>query len=368
MVDRSFLKMAALMGALLLSYGGASAASQLLSMHSSYHPKENFAILVLRFDARTPHQYVDLQNGPAGLITLKNCSIEKDVATALKSVKNDLIQKTEIAKRASDLTISLHFSRAVKIKLRETQNPYSLILHISPAVNPKAAPKKSPTDRKKSTSAKERNRLAEADTSLESESLSDADLARQLAVLFDQMGDSAAEAQQWEAFFRTLWGEDSLLTAAPSAQPESLVHETIRVPSSREAASQEVLPMPPRERKRFPFEMLLSGLIVIIGAVTVVLYLKQREMNRAIKALLDDHSHGESSGPPKASPRLERTSPLKSDPLGEAGRPSDDTAREVLALYRTGMAIPAIAEKMQMGQDEIRLILNLAREEKTTVS
>lgn len=368
MVDRSFLKRAALIGALLMSYGGASAASQLLSMLSSYHPKENFAIIVLRFDARTPHQYVDLQNGPAGLITLKNCSIEKDVAAALKSVKNDLIQKTESAKRASDLTISLHFSQAVKVKLRETQNPYSLILHISPTLNPKAAPKKSPADKKKSSSAKERNRLADADTLLESESLSEADLARQLAVLFDQLGDSAAEAQQWEAFFRILWGEDSLLTAAPSAQPESLEQETITAPGGREATGQEGLAMPPRERQRFPFEVLLFGLMVIIGAVTVVLYLKQREMNRAVKALLEEHLHAEPPEPPAAPPRLDRNSPLKPEPLGESGRPSDDTAREVLALYRTGMAIPAIAEKMQMGQDEIRLILNLAREEKTTVS
>ena len=368
MVDKSFLKRAALLGALLLSYGSASAASQLLSMHSSYHPKENFAIIVLRFDAKTPHQYVDLQNGPAGLITLKNCSIEKDVAAALKSVKNDLIQKTETTKRASDLTISLHFSQAVQVKLRETQNPYSLILHISPLVNPKAAPKKSPADRKKSTSAKERNRLADADTSLERESLSEADLARQLAVFFDQMGDSAAEAQQWEAFFRTLWGEDSLLTATPSTQPESLEHETITVPGSREAAGQEEVTMPLRERKPFPFEELLCGLMVIIGAVTVVLYLKQREMNRAVKALLEEHLHGKSPEPPAALQRLERNSTVKPEPLGESGRPSDDTAREVLALYRTGMAIPAIAEKMQMGQDEIRLILNLAREENTTVS
>ena len=368
MVDKSFLKRAALIGALLLSYANASAASQLLSMHSSYHPKENFAIIVLRFDARTSHQYVDLQNGPAGLITLKNCSVEKDVAAALKSVKNDLIQKTETTKRASDLTISLHFSRAVNVKLRETQNPYSLILHISPVMNPKAAPKKSPADRKKSTSAKERNRLADADTSLEHESLSDADLTRQLAVFFDQMGDSAAEAQQWEAFFSTLWGEDSLQMAESSAQPESLGHETITLPGSREAAGQEEVTMPLSERKRFPFEVLLFGMIVIIGAVTVVLYLKQREMNRAIKTLLDDHSHDESSGPPEVPPRIERNSPLKPEPLGESGRPSDDTAHEVLALYRTGMAIPAIAEKMQMGQDEIRLILNLAREEKTTVS
>jgi len=368
MVDRSFLKKAVFIVALLMSYGGASAASQLLSTLSSYHPKENFAIIVLRFDAKTPYQYVDLQNGPAGLITLKNCSMEKDVAAALKSVKNNLIQKTETAKRASDLTISLHFSQAVQVKLRETQNPYSLILHISPAVNPKAAPKKSPADKKKSSSAKERNRLADADTSLERESLSEADLARQLAVFFDQMGDSAAEAQQWEAFFRTLWGEDSLLMAAPFAPPESLQQKTILIPGKQETAGQEGLAIPPHERKPFPFEVLLCGLMVIIGAVTVVLYLKQREMNRAVKALLEEHLHGESPEPPAAPPRLERNAPLKPEPLGESARPSDDTAREVLALYRTGMAIPAIAEKMQMGQDEIRLILNLAREEKTTVS
>ena len=146
MVDRSFLKKAMLVLALSVFTFGAGNASQLLSTHASYHPKENFTVLVLRFDGKTAHHYVNLQDGLAGQITLKNCSAEKDVTAALSLVKNDLIYKAETTKRNLDLTISLRYSRATRIKIRETQNPYSLIVHIAPAESQKIAPKKTPVE------------------------------------------------------------------------------------------------------------------------------------------------------------------------------------------------------------------------------
>jgi len=366
MVDRSFLKKAMLVLALNVFTFGAGNASQLLSTHASYHPKENFTILVLRFDGKTAHHYVDLQDGLAGQISLKNCSADQDVTAALGAVKNDLIQKTETTRRNSDLTISLHYSRTTKIKIRETQNPYSLIVHISPAEIPKIAPKKVPVEKGKSTSAKERNRLADAETPPPPEPNPEANTARQLAVFFDQMGDSAGETQQWETFFRTVLGGDSVL--AGLSPEESEEPEEIAASGSPEVTGEKELTPPPQEGGRFPFEALLSGLILALGAVTAVLYLRQRELNRAIKALLQDQGQGVFKAPPEAPAKLEQIPERESEPRGGTGRASEDIAREVLALYRTGMAIPAIAEKLQMGQDEIRLILNLAREEKATVS
>ena len=366
MIDKSFSKKAMLVLALSVFTAGAGNTSQLLSTHASYNPKENFTLLVLRFDGKTAHHYVDLQNGLAGQITLKNCSAEKDVTAGLGLVKNDLIYKAETAKRNSDLTISLRYSRATKIKIRETQNPYSLIVHISPAETPKIAPKKVPAEKGKSTSTKERNRLADAEAPSPPEPNPEATKARQLAVFFDQMGDSAGETQQWETFFRTVLGGDSVL--AGLTPEESEAPEKIATSASPEIAGEKDVTPPPQGGGRFPFEVLLSGLILVLGAITAVLYLRQRELNRAIKALLQDQGQGALVEPPEMPTKPGRVPDKGSEPVGNAGRASDDTAREVLALYRTGMAIPAIAEKMQMGQDEIRLILNLARDEKATVS
>jgi hypothetical protein len=386
---KSLLLRLMIAGPVLLPWmAGASGASQLLSTHSSYHQKDKFAILVLRFDAKTEYRFAEQANGLTGTITLMNCSIETQATADLIAVKNPLIKKIDTQKAGRDLNIALQFGQAAKLKLRQTENPFSLIVDIaptpknakeSPKVSPapskeKAAPKKTPTKETKSKPSKNRNRLAEVTPAPPMPINEEADKARQMAVYYDQTGDTAGEVKQWETFLHALFGADSAAQVTPpidlaKGSPEKSV---LTEPSRAEApVGGAARPSP----WRLPLEFALCLAILTLGIISLMLYLRQRELNRAIQALLSGMPEEEKKpfrgGRPAAADRNPEVAPetiQKTSSVSAASeRPSEDTAREVLGLYRTGMAIPAIAEKMRMGQDEIRLILNLAREEKTTV-
>ena len=65
---------------------------------------------------------------------------------------------------------------------------------------------------------------------------------------------------------------------------------------------------------------------------------------------------------------LEEKSPptVEEAPEEESLKPTEKTAQEVFTLSEQGLSIQEIAERLGLGQDEVRLILNLQREEGVT--
>jgi len=360
----------------------AVCGSQLLTAQSSYHQKGNFAILVLHFDERTAYQ---LQVGDGGLsaqITLSNCRADVQAAAELTALKNALIRKVQMQEREQALVISLQFSAAAKLVLRETEDPYSLILDMTqigkskqqdrksispPATKVTPAPKKTPIQAPPPKS-KERNRLAEAQEKPAQTQPPEALKAQKMASVYHQLGNKEAEVQQWESFFEAYKGSRTPLDSFPDALIFERGATSKDLEGIKSGATVEPAVRAPAKRSSLAVELLLGAIIAALGVVVLVMYLRQRELNRAIKALLESTE--------EPSPRRSAEAPedrsgrpgMESGKTSEVSRPAEETAREVLALFQTGISIPAIAEKLNMGQDEVRLVLNLAREEKASVS
>ncbi|RJP81628.1 MAG: hypothetical protein C4524_01535 [Candidatus Zixiibacteriota bacterium] len=388
-------------------------------MQSSYHAGGNFAVVVLRFDDRVKHQVREVAGGLE--LTVPACRVSPRAAGEAAAVGNALVRELSLEASPQGLRLDFRLPGAMKLKVREEVAPFSLILDLSPA--PAGLPA-APLQPAASAPPPARDWLGEGKQALaqgnESEALADlekaarlgpdsceahfflgllqrkwgrpqaaldhfrrakadpflaARAATQLAALYRQLGRTADEVAEWEAFFAALRRADPAL--------DSLVRETQRLGELEEAAEPAAGPEAGAAAPENQFaalvsppmiEYLLIAAVLLLTLVIVFLYLKQRELQRIIARLALEPEPEHPVPRPAPPPEIEAAAPAPASPPRPAPPPqpppspedksADDTAREVLALYKAGMSLSAIAEKLGMGQDEVRLILNLMRDNK----
>jgi tetratricopeptide (TPR) repeat protein len=212
--------------------------------------------------------------------------------------------------------------------------------------------------------------------------------AIELASLYHQMGRTADEVAQWEDFFTSMKKAQSLPDSLPDIQettalPVDTLEEIVEQKPPVESPPIQIETLPHTdslattaslkpEKSRSIMDYLMYVAVAFLAIVVVMLYLRQRELQDTLTILLtSDEKAEEEPAPPRSarstlatSPGVERAAPPPSTAVETQG--AEDTAREVLGLYRAGMSIPNIAEKLSLGQDEVKLILNLQREERKT--
>ncbi len=190
----------------------------------------------------------------------------------------------------------------------------------------------------------------------------------ELASIYHLLRLTAEEVAEWEGFFNALrranptWetiADDSLPEREPDV--ELVVGQEVEPPATLETS-------PPAPRTGIPTEWALLAIIILLFAVILFLFLKQRDLNRTIANLLQQDEEEtvvrRKHKPDSTSPEPPAFQESRSDESGSREeRHTTEMAREVLGLYRAGISIPAIAERLKMGQDEVRLILNLVKEE-----
>lgn len=432
-------------------------ADCLTSVRSSYHARENFAIVVLQFDREVAYRVREGSSGTSARITLPGCRIEPQAARVLTEVAKrtgKLIRSIQIdssgASRSSDgddsvvggPAIDLLFPGKTRLLLRESSQPFSLILDISPApkggsapVKEKASEKTLPARNEKSTPPKPqlksplkadsvkvkeetdwlengRKALAKKQTreafnafekaalqypdSLEAHyqmglilkqwgqldsALDHLQKARQdsrlfkpattqIAAIYRQQGRSAEEIAEWEKILTKLKDEG----VAPAEPPEDVIAIERGSEESAEISAQNGSAVYARRGGISPVQYGLWAIVVVLSIVIAVIYRRQREFQRTIRALLDT---GEPEAPPAEEAAEEPASSkdvaldvkdVVGSPSQPKNRPSEETTRQVFDLNSAGLSIHDIAEKLNLGQDEVRLILNLKREEAVPAS
>ncbi len=406
---------------------GTAIGGELTGVQSSHHPAEQFSIIVLRFDEKLAYHIRQTGNGSGAEITIADCRVSPGVLSQIRSMRDALLKSAAAEAESNLVFLDLKFHRAVKIVARTTEKPFSLILDIAPApATGTGTVPATTTDREKPSSTPPKNSqakeskpippAAEAKATVAPSSGNDLENGKQLlaakrekeaydafrralrvnpklseahyllgllarkggqydeaishlqaaktdsvytrqaltelASIYRQLGRSTDEIEQWEEFF----------AASRKNQRMSPAADEISAPPT-DTALGKPSQKPEEKSPGFLLYFLLFVVVMLICAVAL-LYYKQRELNRTIAALLENEDEPESA--PKERPPAEPAPPSQEDKeIAEQTRKAEETAREVQSLYDAGMSIPAIAEKLNMGQDEVRLILNLMREEKS---
>jgi tetratricopeptide (TPR) repeat protein len=205
----------------------------------------------------------------------------------------------------------------------------------------------------------------------------------ELASIYRQLGRTAEEVAEWEMFFAVMKKfhalpdslTDLVLPDSAETLPEDneseFVAPTTPVLATQDSLKSVVSTTPVKSESVMVY--VLSAVVALLAGVIILLYVKQRELQRTINLLMvkdeerDFGSLSSTSARPASSeppPQL-GMEPARPVPLPES-RGADETAREVLGLYKAGMSIQGIAEKLAIGQDEVKLILNLQRSETKT--
>jgi tetratricopeptide (TPR) repeat protein len=398
---------------------------ELTGVQSSHHAAEQFSIIVLRFDEKPVYHLRQTNDGAGVEITIADCRVSPGVLTQIRSLRDALLKSAAAEAESNLVFLDFKFNRAVKIVERTTEKPFSLILDITPAPGagkqPVAAADRKPTSappQKNTLESEAKPRLPAADVGTTSAPQSGNELeygkkllaakrekeaydafrrallenprlveahyllgllarkwgqydeaighfqaakrdsiyARQalteLASIYRQLGRSSDEIEQWEEFFAAS-KNDQQMTAPAQDLPVAAADSSLAHPPPR-----------PVEKGSSPLLYFLLLIVLILICAVALLYYKQRELHRTIAALLESGEEPESAR--KRPPPAEPEPPSQEDrETTEQARKAEETAREVQSLYDAGMSIPAIAEKLNMGQDEVRLILNLMREEKS---
>ncbi len=399
-------------------------AGQLTAVRSAYHAKGNYTILVLSFDESISQNLTPSADGAGLQLILSSCSASQEVIAELTSLSDNLIKGVEINSENQNLRLQFRFSGPMKVRTSETSNPYHLNLDISPvpaakANPPAAAPgvdskrkippavKSNPSEPTAQTPKRDllaegkkalsENREREALEAFEQALKQSPDLTEahfllglllrkwgqpeaaighfqkakidtiyfsrsstELASIYRQLGRTNEEVAEWEAFFAAMKGayaaDDTLAAekikteeAADSSSTITTKNDSLTISKPKKAGGLVLI-----------VQYVSLAAIFVLALAMIWLYSRQRELYRTLKVFLE--KEGEERIAPSEQPVA--TLPQREVPISAPSPASEETAREIQSLYKAGMSIPAIAEKLGMGQDEVRLILNLMRDEK----
>lgn len=194
----------------------------------------------------------------------------------------------------------------------------------------------------------------------------------EIAAIYRQLGRSGDEIAEWEELFRALKAEGYRPKATSKTEarwkPEEVLTEEHQPSAEQKPASgigAGVLPY------------IFCAVVVLLLGIIAWLYRARNELQRMITALTEGEDSAETepavepevesaSEEPPPPPPQEKTEDQEPPPEveEEPARPAEETAQEVFSLSEQGLSVQEIAEKLSLGQDEVRLILNLQREEK----
>jgi hypothetical protein len=224
----------------------------------------------------------------------------------------------------------------------------------------------------------------------------------EIASIYREQGKTSEAIAEWEKFFTVVdkpGNHDADLLPSHEITTPTIVPKHEPPAEKTTGASQASEPSP---KKNLPpvvethdSHLWIYFLYVIVAGLlgmTIHFYRANRQLNQKVLLLLQD-DEAEDPPPPKARPKivlppsdddlLERMQPqkpvepepseatpdflLEDEPPSKVALPEPevDTSQEVYSLAMKGFSIQDIAERMGLGQDEVRLVLNLQRDEES---
>lgn len=207
----------------------------------------------------------------------------------------------------------------------------------------------------------------------------------EIASIYRQLGRSEDEVAQWEKLFTAVKerGYPVVLASGDDEIPpgdnlsREVTSDSTDAPSSAKRARSVV-------GNRCGYYA-LSGIIALLIGLATWLTFKVRGLRTALlyASLRDSSGDQKSESPSESEPRDstegqaapepefassgetegDRSQPKSDEEGTKSPRPAHETATEVYGLSEQGCSIQEIAEKLGLGQDEVRLILNLQRDE-----
>ncbi|MCX6640523.1 MAG: hypothetical protein NTW14_08600 [bacterium] len=248
------------------------------------------------------------------------------------------------------------------------------------------------------------SRSGQFDTALEhlQKARQDSDLfskaTAEIASIYRSQGRTADAINEWEKFFSTVdkqgLAEKIYSESAPALQnaPQIVKYDTPASQLNPQAAQSEKTTsgLPPIEQSHdgHLWEYFLYLVIAIITTAVYLLHRSNRSLHRKILILLQGGEDDEPETREVKSRRRpveddvpealmpvrppdflvedenpEPPPPARPELVEEEPEPVTDTVQEVYNLTMQGLSIQEVAERMGLGQDEVRLIMNLQRDE-----
>lgn len=202
----------------------------------------------------------------------------------------------------------------------------------------------------------------------------------EIAGLYHQLGRSADEIAEWEELFDFMKERGYTAPMISTRLGGTTVDPGYGASSSEDGALLPVTGTEARGGGRGQY--LLYSIIAVLAIVVIWLFITVRKLQTTLFYLSIERDSPEAEELEKTEePEEEPEKQSASDDLHEppeetastdisrgeseteSSKASEETALEIISFSEQGLSIPEIAEKLGMGQDEVKLILNLQREE-----
>jgi len=202
----------------------------------------------------------------------------------------------------------------------------------------------------------------------------------EIAGLYHQLGRSGDEISEWEALFDFMKERGytpAMIGSRLGGAAGHLGYGTL--PPEDRALSPATAE---KTRRTGAGQYLLYSIIAALVLVVIWLFWTVRKLQTTLFYLSierdsPEEEELEKTGEPEEEPQKESASDDLHEPPEETAstdvsrgesetepsKASEETALEIISFSEQGLSIPEIAEKLGMGQDEVKLILNLQREE-----